>query len=63
MAAVTPCPLLQVAIIAGNFELAEYIKSHKETDIGRWAWARARARAGAARPGLAEQAPSPLSSP
>lgn len=23
----------QVAIIAGNFELAEYIKSHKETDI------------------------------
>lgn len=61
MAAVTPCPLLQVAIIAGNFELAEYIKSHKETDIGRWA--RARARAGAARPGLAEQAPSPLSSP
>lgn len=25
---------LQVAIIAGNFELAEYIKNHKETDIG-----------------------------
>lgn len=32
--ALTPCPLLQVAIIAGNFELAEYIKNHKETDIG-----------------------------
>lgn len=29
---------LQVAIIAGNFELAEYIKNHKETDIGEWAW-------------------------
>lgn len=28
---------LQVAIIAGNFELAEYIKNHKETDIGEWA--------------------------
>lgn len=28
-----PCPVLQVAIIAGNFELAEYIKNHKETDI------------------------------
>lgn len=28
----------QVAIIAGNFELAEYIKNHKETDIGEWAW-------------------------
>ncbi|GLD71942.1 SH3 and multiple ankyrin repeat domains protein 3-like protein, partial [Lates japonicus] len=24
----------QVAIIAGNFELAELIKNHKETDIG-----------------------------
>ncbi|EPY88597.1 SH3 and multiple ankyrin repeat domains protein 3-like protein [Camelus ferus] len=24
----------QVAIIAGNFELAEYIKNHKETDVG-----------------------------
>lgn len=35
MATVTACPLLQVAVIAGNFELAEYIKSHKETDIGR----------------------------
>lgn len=30
----TGLPVLQVAIIAGNFELAEYIKSHKETDIG-----------------------------
>lgn len=36
-ATLTPCPLLQVAIIAGNFELAEYIKNHKETDIGEWA--------------------------
>lgn len=27
----------QVAIIAGNFELAEYIKNHKETDVGEWA--------------------------
>lgn len=35
--ALTPCPLLQVAIIAGNFELAEYIKNHKETDIGEYA--------------------------
>lgn len=35
MATVTSCPLLQVAVIAGNFELAEYIKSHKETDIGK----------------------------
>lgn len=26
----------QVAIIAGNFELAEYIKNHKETDVGEW---------------------------
>lgn len=26
---------LQVAIIAGNFELAELIKNHKETDIGK----------------------------
>lgn len=26
----------QVAIIAGNFELAELIKNHKETDIGKW---------------------------
>lgn len=40
---VTRLPLLQVAIIAGNFELAEYIKSHKETDVGEWA------RAGAGR--------------
>lgn len=39
----TRLPLLQVAIIAGNFELAEYIKSHKETDVGEWA------RAGAGR--------------
>ena len=31
---ITRCPVLQVAIIAGNFELAEYIKNHKETDIG-----------------------------
>lgn len=34
-----PLPLpprlcLQVAIIAGNFELAELIKNHKQTDIG-----------------------------
>lgn len=28
------CFSLQVAIIAGNFELAELIKNHKETDIG-----------------------------
>ena len=26
---------LQVAIIAGNFELAELVKNHKETDIGK----------------------------
>lgn len=26
--------LSQVAIIAGNFELAELVKNHKETDIG-----------------------------
>lgn len=25
---------LQVAIIAGNFELAEIIKTHKECDVG-----------------------------
>lgn len=31
-----PCvPFFQVAIIAGNFELAELIKNHKETDIGK----------------------------
>lgn len=28
--------IFQVAIIAGNFELAEYIKNHKETDIGKY---------------------------
>lgn len=27
---------LQVAIIAGNFELAELIKNHKATDIGEF---------------------------
>lgn len=27
--------ILQVAIIAGNFELAEYIKNHREADIGK----------------------------
>lgn len=26
--------LFQVAIIAGNFELAEIIKTHKESDVG-----------------------------
>lgn len=26
---------LQVAIIAGNFELAEIIKTHKESDVGK----------------------------
>lgn len=26
---------LKVAIIAGNFELAEFIKNHKDTDIGK----------------------------
>lgn len=31
------CFCHQVAIIAGNFELAELIKNHKETDIGEWA--------------------------
>lgn len=30
------CSRLQVAIIAGNFELAELIKNHKETDIGEF---------------------------
>ncbi|TWW67582.1 hypothetical protein D4764_02G0006230 [Takifugu flavidus] len=29
-------PLQPVAIIAGNFELAELIKTHKETDIGEF---------------------------
>lgn len=27
---------LKVAIIAGNFELAEIIKNHKDTDIGKF---------------------------
>lgn len=30
-----PVSFFQVAIIAGNFELAELIKNHKETDIGK----------------------------
>lgn len=29
-------PLFQVAIIAGNFELAEVIKTHKESDVGEF---------------------------
>lgn len=28
--------LFKVAIIAGNFELAEFIKNHKEADIGEF---------------------------
>lgn len=29
-------PPLQVAIIAGNFDLAEIIKVHKASDVGKW---------------------------
>lgn len=29
-------PLSQVAIIAGNFELAEVIKTHKDSDVGEF---------------------------
>lgn len=29
-------PLPQVAIIAGNFELAEVIKTHKDSDVGEF---------------------------
>lgn len=28
--------ILQVAIIAGNFDLAEIIKVHKASDVGEW---------------------------
>ncbi len=31
----TSLPLLQVAIISGNFELAELIKKHRESDTGK----------------------------
>lgn len=33
---VFPPSLFQVAIIAGNFELAEIIKTHKESDVGEF---------------------------
>lgn len=38
MAEPTPAPVLatQVAIIAGNFELAEVIKTHKDSDVGEF---------------------------
>jgi hypothetical protein len=29
-----PGPLLQVAVIAGNFELGELIRNHREQDVG-----------------------------
>lgn len=29
-----PRPLLQVAVIAGNFELGELIRNHREQDVG-----------------------------
>lgn len=29
-------PFSQVAIIAGNFELAEVIKTHKDSDVGEF---------------------------
>lgn len=31
-------PSLQVAIIAGNFDLAEIIKVHKSSDVGKLNW-------------------------
>lgn len=31
-----PVPLLQVAVIAGNFELGELIRNHREQDVGEW---------------------------
>ena len=35
-------PLPQVAIIAGNFELAEVIKTHKDSDVGEFCPPRSR---------------------
>lgn len=29
-------PPLQVAVIAGNFELGELIRNHREQDVGEW---------------------------
>lgn len=31
------CAPLQVAVIAGNFELGELIRNHREQDVGEWA--------------------------
>lgn len=35
---VTNVPSPQVAIIAGNFDLAEIIKVHKSSDVGKLNW-------------------------